>query len=138
MQGLETGERCRQIADIIAGWVLGKTDHVDTTVVEWPKVYRVGRSKGDPNDLLLLAALVGGVSCRLGARTVSPVPSEWIGSLPKTTTGDPLDSPRGRLIWRLLDASERAAVVVSHDSLDSAGLGLWALGRLGKVFPGTV
>ncbi len=106
-------------------------------IVEWPQIYRTSRSKGDPNDLLPLVGVAMCLVGRLDIEVQHYKPAEWIGQCKKAETGDPLDSPRGRLIWGHLDAAERTAVDVSHDALDAAGLGLAALGRLRlRVYPG--
>lgn len=107
-------------------------------VYEWPQVYRATRSKGDPNDLLGLVGVGAALSGMLGVPAQTFTPAQWIGGLPKSTTGDPLASPRGARVWSRLDADERAAVEVSHDAIDAVGLGLHALGRLERVrvFPG--
>ena len=149
LDSLEVGERCRQIALLVRDWVLGHTYELHTTtgapaqvanvVAECPQVYRVAKSKGDPNNLIPLAVLDGYVAGLFPTATVTmPKPAEWIGGLKKSTTGDPWKSPRGRLIWRLLRESERPRVQASHDSIDACGIGLWCLGRLGRVFPGSV
>jgi hypothetical protein len=129
---LDIGERCRRVAQNVHLWARGYgLGACGRLVVEWPQVYRAGRAKGDPNDLL---PLVGVAMCLAGTLRAEQVqalrPAEWIGQLPKFTTGDPLTSPRGRLIWSILDDAERGGVTVSHDSLDAVGLGLFALGRL--------
>lgn len=105
-------------------------------VVEWPQIYVRGRSKGDPNDLLPLAGVAMALAGRLDVEVRSYRPAQWIGQCAKAEHGDPLASPRGQLIWRELDAAERAAVRLSHDALDATGLGLASLGRLHmRVYP---
>lgn len=110
-----------------------------TAVYEWPQVYRASKSKGDPNDLIALAAIGALVAEMLGAADdLTPTPAEWIGNLPKTTTGDPWASPRARRIASVLSPAERARVPASHDAIDAVGLALWAAGRLERrrVLPG--
>ena len=108
-------------------------------VIEWPQVYRAGKSKGDPADLL---PLVGVGMCLAGllhpGAIKSPTPAEWIGQLPKSTTGDPWASARGQRIGSRLSDVERGRVVPSHDAVDAVGIGLYCLGRLERrrVFPG--
>lgn len=112
----------------------------DRVVIELPQVYARGKSKGDPNDLILLAAVCGAVAARCTGEVVTYRPREWAGNIPKATTGDPWESPRGRRIWSRLADSERAGVEKSHDAVDAAGIGLFDLGRLTprRVFPGAV
>lgn len=113
-------------------------------VMEWPQVYRATRSKGDPNDLLGIAAICGAlVAIAQPARVHMKTPAEWIGQLPKATTAKgALTSPRARRILGNLTESEREYLNcfgdVTHDEIDAIGLGLFALDRLKpvKVFPG--
>lgn len=114
-----------------------------TFVTEWPKVYRGSKAKGDPADLLPLAGTGTALATLLaqrypGLEIVTPIPFEWIGNLPKATTGDPRESVRGVRIWSRLSESERGKVALSHDAIDAIGIGLWKLGRLERrrVFPG--
>jgi hypothetical protein len=111
-------------------------------VYEWPQIYRAARSKGDPNDLIALAA-IGSAFAGLWSKDrlleiQAPTPAQWIGQLPKSETGDPWDSPRGARIKSRLDPIELARVQAKHDAVDAVGLGLWSLGRLERhrVFPG--
>lgn len=100
-----------------------------TLVTEWPRCYK--RMKGDPADLFPLAGLGMMLVGRLCVTSLDvPTAPEWIGNIPKSEKGNPLDSPRGQRIWTRLGEAEKAAVVVSHDALDAVGLGLWKLGRL--------
>lgn len=128
---LPRGERIRQIAGLVGSWGLLQTGGERPKVVyEYPQVYRAKKSKGDPNDLLPLAGIGGAVSMMMGTYTHAPTPFEWIGGIPKATVGSALESPRGRLIWRLLNGLERLTVTLSHDALDAVGLGLHGVRRL--------
>lgn len=135
----DDGERARQIAALVVWTVLEKTGGArpDLLVVEKPKVYAHGKSKGDPANLIQLALVAGAVAGMLCVRVYSPIPFEWIGNIPKTTKGDAWSSPRGMLFRRRLTDVELLAIVVSHDALDSVGIGLHALGRLGKTYSTT-
>lgn len=139
LKSLPDGERARQIAILVREWVLGVTGGVRPVelIVERPQVYRVGRSKGDPNDLIKLAIVAGCVITELGVLVYAPTPHEWIGNIPKSTTGDAWASPRGMLLRRRLTELEVLAVAPSHDAVDAAALGAHALGRLGKVYSST-
>lgn len=122
--------------DFIRARALRQERGVTQVVFEKPQVYRAGRSKGDPNDLLPLFGVGSAISARLDVETVSYTPAAWISQIKKTETGDPLKSPRGRIIWGSLSKDERDRVVLSHDALDAAGLGLHHLGRLStRVYP---
>lgn len=131
---MELGQRVMGVVGLINHWWRQHVDHVDEVVAEWPRCYN--RMKGDPADLFPLAGIGIGVAAMAGVtifNTFAPTAPEWIGSLPKTTTGDPLASPRGDRIWSKLSPEERECVVLSHDSIDSVGLGLWRLGRLNAI-----
>ncbi len=145
---LSRGERCARVASAIIRWAIAYNAEPRTLVYEWPQWYAASKSKGDPNDLAGLvgvgAEIGGQLSIALVPRNiclvrVTPTPSEWIGQLPKSTKGDPWDSPRGARIKSRLTAAEFACVVPSHDSVDAIGLGLWSLGRLERkrVFSGS-
>ncbi len=133
---LDMGQRCLNVARLIADYA---KDTFDEIVVEWPKIYRGAKSKGDPADLFPLSGVglaVAGIMLgrNPNVSVVAPTAHDWIGSLPKSTTaGDVLTSPRGQRIWSRLSEEERAVVVVSHDAVDAAGILLWRLGRLERV-----
>lgn len=139
--------RCRAAVESVYDWSFDnrRIERLDFTrelgdlVVEWPQWLAVGKSKADPNDLAFLAGIGAGLAVAFPCATVrSPVPRDWIGGLPKSTTGDPWNSPRGHRIADRLSPLERALVPDSHDAIDAVGLGLWALGRFERkrVFPG--
>ncbi len=103
-------------------------------VYEWPQIYTLSKSKGDPNSLLLTVAPAVVLS-GLGDfnRVITPTPSEWAGQTKKVTTGDPWKSQRAQMVYRRLDETERSLVPKSHDAIDAVGLGLWALGRFERI-----
>lgn len=134
---LDEGERCRRIAELVEAWALARgCQTLVAFVFERPQWYRNDRSKGDPNKLACLAMVGSGVAMALRARVVSPQPREWNYGIPKSDIGNPWDSPRGLLIKsRLKDEVVRCES--THDAVDAAGIGLWLLGRLDRVFPGS-
>lgn len=140
-------DRCVRIAGNAVRWAIGLDAVPQTLICEHPQVYKASKSKGDPNDLLLLATINGALGGILsyaaagrdqGVTMLSPTPAEWIGQLPKVTTGDAWKSPRGQRIHSKLSVAELEVCEATHDAIDAAGLGLWALGRLDRirVFPG--
>lgn len=131
---LPRGERVFRIVYAIVEWTGETPDHL---VAEFPQVYRAGKSPGDPNDLLPLAAIAVGIGIRFGLVPDCVLPRDWIGQVPKHEKGDPWRSPRGGLIWSRLSACERGRVVASHDAIDATGIALFATGRLARVLPGT-
>lgn len=138
VRGLDEGEHCRQVAELVCAWAVEHLGALPELVVsEYPQVYP-DEFKKDPNDLLPLAGIGVAVGARLCVRVVSPRPREWIGSIPKSKSGPAWQSPRGRLIASRMTALERALVEESHDAIDALGIGKWAQGGLGRVFAGTV
>ena len=131
---LAMGPRCMNVAKLVyahivhTGAFLEPADEAYELTIEWPRCYN--RMKGDPADLFPLAGVGMALAGMLGIAPDAPTAPEWIGNVGKTTKGDPLASPRAQRIWSRLSEAERACVVLSHDSLDAVGLGLWKLGRL--------
>lgn len=125
---LEMGMRCLNVARLINVHV-SPFCPVHELVIEWPRTY-FKSGKADPADLFPLAGVGMAVAGMFGVPVSAPTAPEWIGNVPKTTTGNPLGSIRGRRIWDRLSEAERLCVVLSHDALDAVGLGLWKLGRL--------
>lgn len=126
-------ERCQAIALAILDYVNVIPDRGDIICTEYPQIYTQDKSKGDPNQLIPLAcigACLSGLCCN--AKILSPKPKDWTGNVPKADSGDPWDSPRGQRIFSRLSVDERSRIIVSHDSLDSVGIGLWALGRFDR------
>lgn len=150
--GADRVHRARLIALEVSEWIRTTPRHrlgPDRIVVEWPQVYRAGKSKGDPNDLLGLAGVCAAVAALFpSAEVTSYLPDEW-APCPKVSLErrrrklGPIDSeaftsPRGLRVMGRLSPAERALVPMSHDAVDSVGLGLHHLGRLAplKVYPG--
>lgn len=140
MSKLPLGQRCRRVASLVFKEVTAKVNRVDTLVIEWPQVYSVSKSKGDPNDLLPLVGMGMYFAANFdNAELITPTPRTWLGGqIPKATTGDPWNSARGQRIASRLSDAERACIIVSHDALDAVGLGLWHLGRFAprRLLPG--
>jgi hypothetical protein len=91
-------------------------------ISEVPQVYRAGASKGDPDDLIQLAGVVGVFSALFSATTYTGVkPREWKGQVPK-------DVHHARLV-KTLTPEELAMVEASappslrHNVLDAVGIG---------------
>ena len=103
---------------------------LDELVIEFPQIYPPRVQKGDPNDLLSLAMVVGFVVQTLHKtphiELVSP--KRWKGSVPKMVHND-------RIKDRLAE-DERSLITQSkvptgkrHNLIDAVGIGLWRLGR---------
>jgi hypothetical protein len=101
-------------------------------VSEFPKVYTVGKSKGDPEDLLQLAAVVGAISAHWGTEGINLEvvrPYEWKRQVPKDVMTERIKAK--------LDPQELAqagagmpAKSYQHNCWDAIGIGLNALGRI--------
>ena len=99
-------------------------------IIEVPRIYPRG-GKGDQNDLIDLAVLVGdlrGFYRRAGFTTRLVAPRFWKGTTPK-----PIHNKR---VVATLTPAERAflpkrprAKTFDHNMLDAVGLGLFQLGR---------
>jgi hypothetical protein len=101
---------------------------VDQLVVELPQVYVTARAKGDPNDLIQLAAVVGGLCVAFEkARSKVYLPAEWKGQVPKEIV-------HARALQRL-STDERSRIscrkkALLHNAMDAVSIGLKYLGRL--------
>lgn len=96
-------------------------------VIEVPRIYPLGRGKGDPNDLISLALLVGelrGFYRRSGLPVELVEPRRWKGTTPKKI--------HNRRVKDALAPEERAILPTlpeykAHNMIDAVGLGLWWL-----------
>lgn len=139
LKKLPVGERCRQVVDLIGAVCIEVmlTERASAIIVERPQIYQASRAKGDPNDLIPLAMIIGGVAQGFGAPVVSPLPHEWAGAIKKSTTGDPWKSGRGDLVKMLLHATDELPhCESSHDAIDCTMMGLKVLGRVRPYYPG--
>ena len=97
------------------------------TIIELPQVYQSKHQKGDQDDIIQLAGVVGAI-CQTSGDDVQTVrPREWKGTIAKEVMTRRIDSR--------LDDAEKAAIVrksaaLDHNTLDAVGIGLWYLGRL--------
>lgn len=102
-------------------------------VSEWPQIYQSVKAKGDPNDLIAMAAVVAAVGAGLKLIPTTYLPYEWCGRLPKAIKGDVKQSVRAQRILSKLTVDEQKCVVSSHDAIDAIGIGLHYFNRLHKV-----
>lgn len=126
---------------------------IDRLIFECPQIYRATKSKGDPNNLIKLAGVAAALAGKLDSaggfnfEILSPQPADWIGQVSKVCAacsgkhtkkrpcavceGSAWRTPRGQRIRSRLTPAELAVIPDQHDAIDSVGLGLHALGRLG-------
>ncbi len=102
-------------------------DLIDDVILELPQVYRAPMQKGDQNDLVQLAAVVGAIAYN-AKQAWYFLPRQWKKQVPKAIMVE--------RIKKCLGPSELANVLLpkqkslAHNIFDSIGLGLWRLGRL--------
>lgn len=136
VDGEQDGARWLRAALLVAQYTL-IADRPRTLVYEKPQIYSWSKAKGNPNELLGLAGVASAIAGLLSAsapamlKVLSPTPAEWCGQIPKATKGSAKSSPRAVRILSRLKTAELALVPDQHDVIDSVGLGLHALGRLG-------
>lgn len=125
--------RIRACARAVQGGLSLRGPHahaVSRLVVEMPQIYTFGKGKGDPNDLLPLAGVLGALSATFWAtETRAVTPREWKGGVDGDVFIETRIKPR-------LTADERSRVSFSsakglqHNVYDAVGIGLYAVGRL--------
>jgi hypothetical protein len=97
-------------------------------VCEIPQVYRIGKGKGDPNDLVMVAACAG----RMTALFPNPSfvkPERWKAQVDGDIMCD--------RIVKFLTPGEASKIPnypdsYRHNVIDAIGIGLWKLGRMGR------
>lgn len=103
-------------------------DRVPTIlVVERMKVYAYGKGKGDPRDLLALAAIGGGlVRAFAGARPIGLLPATWKGQVPRNVMGERVERKvRDRGWWPRITVPRQKKHL--NDVMHGVGLGLYCL-----------
>lgn len=112
----------------IAAWAVLSAP-VDILIIENPKIYPGPQQKGDPDDVVLLATLVGMIAGRVPHRELLlPRPQEWKGNVPKKVMLDRIEaklSPEERAI---ADGAKGKRDAI----LDAVGIGMWALKRINQ------
>lgn len=103
---------------------------VDDLVVEGQQIYP--RSKGDPNDMLPLAQVVGGVLARVThIDHHNPLPREWKGSTPKDVFTARIEAGLTEAERDLVDRL-KLPKSLRHNVLDAIGLGKWCYERVSR------
>jgi Holliday junction resolvasome RuvABC endonuclease subunit len=101
-------------------------DHV---VIERPEVYRSRFLKGDPNDLISVAIVVGAlVQAAKGTAEVDlPKPKEWKGQAPKEVTDRRIRKALSVAEFSKMQGLLRGVPLsLQHNVIDAVALGLWA------------
>jgi hypothetical protein len=140
----DIAKRCLRMGQEVMAWVHDLGICPQVLAAEWPQTYPKASSKIN-QSLIGLSGVIGVVSgilaLGLAARNetlevVSFLPAEWTYRLPKSKSGDPRASVRGRSIARRLDPLEATlfqTTKLNHDSVDAIGIGLHAVGRTAKM-----
>ncbi len=110
----------------------------DNLLIEVPRIYQGSKQKGDPDDILQVAGVVGAISAIGTWGTVRGIhPRDWKGTInPEVMIEriqwlDPREKKRPRLTHAEFDTIERPrAVSLEHNMWDAIGIGLHHLGRL--------
>jgi hypothetical protein len=130
---LTTGHGVAETAAMSRAVLERLPSHLDYLAVEFPQVYQ--KSRGDPNDLLPLAAVLGGIATgNVSGQVQTYLPRQWKG----TVNPDHLI----RAVQNMLSAYELTGVVLpcaslAHNVWDSVGIGLFFHKRLTtRVYPG--
>lgn len=101
-------------------------------VIELPQVYKSSHQVGsktrtDPQDLIELAAVVGGITADLDVETTVMLPFEWKGQVPKEIMHD---RARKRLSAEELAVISLPRASLAHNVWDAVSLFLKHVGRL--------
>lgn len=105
-------------------------------VIERMVIYPGPQQKGDPNDLIELSFISGGVLLQPAiaedAKVMCPTPREWKGQVPKEKMVKYRIKPALQEIeYQLATASlQDTPDALKHNGWDAIGIGLWAQRRL--------
>ena len=103
------------------------------TLVELPQIYRAVKAKGDPNDVVRVAALVGWIEASFPRAVHERAsPHDWKGTIPKARRlRDYVVHERNAKALGLcyLRWFETCPESLAHNVADAVGLGLWWLKR---------
>lgn len=103
---------------------------VPQVAVEFPHVYPGSRAKGDPHDLLTLAAIDGAICAHWRPDSCRRLfPSEWKGNMDPDVL---IQRVKGRLTPEELVCVELPAKSLQHNVWDAIGIGLFCIGRLDR------
>ncbi len=103
---------------------------VSTLIIEYPQAYQARFQKGDQNDLIQLACVVGAVCGRVEAYQYhSVLPRDWKGTCAKSVFTERI---RGWMSDKEHAAVEECPASLRHNIYDACGLGIWYARRVGE------
>lgn len=113
-------------------WVLDWAMDVNIVVIEKPQVYRQHLLKGDPNDLISLAIVVGAIANDFKREWPSVyvemlLPREWKGQTPKKVSVERTQCALTPRETRKVELPK--AKSLHHNVWDAVGIGLHWTGR---------
>jgi len=121
----------QSVVDVSCAAFIGGYEYA-AVVIELPQVYGVDKSKGDPNDLIAVAAVAGAIMERYAS--LAPVkeklfilPAEWKGQVKKIVTKNRCLAdlkPREMDNVMLVQSAKQ-----NENIFDAIGIGLWYLHR---------
>lgn len=108
--------------------------------IELPRIYPLGKSKANPNDIVQLSIRAGRIAEHYDENHTSWYhPQQWKGQVPDKILYGQEGEP-GRIV-KLLTNTEKVIVKLSldniapgyrHNVLDAIGIGLYHIGRAGR------
>jgi len=123
-------ENAQPMSEAVRLWLVANGAGAPASLaIEVPQVYTRTHSKGDPNDLIDLACVVGAVMAVRPWRSITAYrPAQWKGNVPKDVTAE--------RALRDLSCAERLRVQecapsLLHNVWDAVALGLAHLKKIG-------
>jgi hypothetical protein len=102
---------------------------IDLVLLEQQQIYRVGRQKGDQNDLLELSGVVGAITTMWPeAILVGVKPREWKGQVDPDVM---LRRIEGKLWEKEKGRVKECPKSLRHNVIDAIGLGMWWCAKKG-------
>lgn len=119
---LACGDKWPETIQAVRDWVVDRDDVCDRLVVEKPQVYVQRKLKGDPNDLIDVAVVVGALISSFGFGNFTLYrPHEWKGQVPKEVA---VERIKAALSDKELQRLELPAKSYQHNVYDAIGIGL--------------
>lgn len=130
----DTATVARQMMQGLRGALAG-LPAAASLVVEEMQVYKGPQQKGDPNDLIALAYISGGVhtlpDVKPDAELVLVKPHRWKGQVPEDIMQKRIEDSLSQLERQLAVASlQSVPAALRHNGWDGIGIAMWGLGRL--------